>query len=171
MPHRKTGRRAVDLGRVGAPRSGDGGKYEEAKTRRAVTFYLGGAEYAFDEAEAVEVLPVREAARVPNTPAFINGVLPVRGVMIPVIDLKKRLGVKANGAASTPRMVVAGRDDLKAGFLVDDMGGMAVYGDDSIEALSTGDKAADGFVKVVVRVSGRRITILSVSRLLDIAKQ
>ncbi|MBE7413919.1 MAG: chemotaxis protein CheW [Deltaproteobacteria bacterium] len=61
-------------------------------TINIISFFLGADEYAFEVSEAVEVLRPRQATEVPWTPAYIQGILSVRGEMVPVLDLKMRLG-------------------------------------------------------------------------------
>ncbi|TAN63448.1 hypothetical protein EPN18_02385 [bacterium] len=170
MPDRKTGRKAkvIDMGRRGVAIAG---KAVDLTARRTSAFYLNGNEYAFDDAEVIEVLPVSDIARVPNTPDFIVGVLSVRGEMIPVIDLKKRLdlALKSNAGGGQRIVIASAGGDLTAGFLIDGMAAVVEYGAGLKENAVYGE-AGGGFVKATVRLSHRRVKILSAVSLLDIAK-
>ena len=56
-----------------------------------VTFRLGSGEYAIDIMQAKEIIKMEKITLIPNAPDFVEGVINLRGNIIPIIDLKKRL--------------------------------------------------------------------------------
>lgn len=140
---------------------------EEEGAIKIVSFFLDGEEYAFDVADAVEVLRPKNVTEVPRTPAFIKGILSVRGEMVPVICLKKLLGIKSpasdNGAGRMTRILLAGAEESKAGFSVDRIGGVKEYRVSLIEETPGG-----GFIKGIIHLDGGVINILDINRLLGV---
>jgi purine-binding chemotaxis protein CheW len=67
---------------VAAPR---GGKY--------LTFYLADEEYGVEILKVQEIIGLQPITRVPRTPAFIRGVINLRGKVIPIVDLRERFGM------------------------------------------------------------------------------
>lgn len=134
-----------------------------------VSFHLLEDEYAFEVSDAVEVLKHGCLTAVPRTPAFIKGILSVRGDMVPIIDLKMRLGV---GSSEVPlgRILITSFDDLKVGFIVDRLSGVKEVPLNSI-VLSNGmeDGPASLFVKGVISGNGKTVSILNLGRLIDIS--
>lgn len=135
---------------------------------QVVSFFLSGQEYAFDVADAVEVLKPKEITKVPRTPGFIKGILSVRGEMVAVFDLRERLGILTDDAAAhkrSARILIAGAEETKTGFVVDRMGGVRDYPALSFEKNTQPD---GGFLKGVIRLGGRVINILDIASLTDI---
>ncbi len=142
-------------------------KSGEEEKLRIISFFLGVDEYAFEVADAVEVLRPREITEVPRTPAFIKGILSVRGEMVPVMDLKQRLNAgSANGRAG--RILITAVEDLKAGFVVDKLSGVKEVPASSLgPANDAPEDPAAGFLKGVIRVKDVVIRLLDAARLLD----
>src|SRR5436190_722731 len=62
-------------------------------TEHLASFFLAGEEYAVDVRMVQEIIRVTEITQVPRAPAFIKGVINLRGRIIPVVDLKRKLGL------------------------------------------------------------------------------
>lgn len=129
-----------------------------------ISFFLDDAEYAFEVAGEVEVLRPRKITEVPGTPDFVKGILPLRGEMLPVIDLKRRI----NAGSSRPmsgRILVIPVDDLRAGFVVDRLSGVKEVSADSL----TPDDGCDRpeFLRGAVHVNGKAIRLLDAVKLID----
>ncbi|MCA2977941.1 MAG: chemotaxis protein CheW [Myxococcaceae bacterium] len=87
---------------------------------------VGGEHYVVDLKRVEEILPVQPLTPVPKAPAFLEGVVKLRGEVVPVVDVRRRLGVQP-AAVATPgprvrrreRMVVCRLGRRRVGFLVD----------------------------------------------------
>jgi purine-binding chemotaxis protein CheW len=84
-----------------------------------VTFALGREEYGIPVTQVREVIRVGDITRVPQAPPHVRGVTNLRGRILPVVELRSRLGL--DGAATTPRsrIVVVEVRDRVLGLLVD----------------------------------------------------
>ncbi|SEN21328.1 CheW protein [Stigmatella aurantiaca] len=69
-------------------------------------FRVGNEEYAIDIMRVEEILPPQRVLSVPHAPAFVEGMLHVRGVLLPVVDLRQRLGLAAAAASERTRLLV-----------------------------------------------------------------
>ena len=138
----------------------------EGEKLQIVSFHLNSQEYAFEVTDAVEVLRPRTVTEVPRTPEFIKGILSVRGEMVPVIDLKKRLGIRLDGFNGAGRILIAAMDDLKAGFTVDRLAGVKEVPMQSVVP-STGPN--QGFLKGVIHAGDDPILLLEISLLVDMS--
>ncbi len=140
---------------------------------RVISFYLNAEEYGFEITDAFEVIKPKEYTEVPLTPDFIKGVVSVRGEMVALIDLKARLdihGPLADGAARTARILIAGYEERRAGFLVDGVGGVRELPDASlVDAVNAGVKL-NGFAKTAALLGGNRIVVLDLRKLLDMPR-
>jgi len=84
-----------------------------------VSFNIGEEEFGVDILKVQEIIRLVEITRVPNAPVFVEGVINLRGKVIPVIDLRKRLGLPSIAANSETRIVVVEIENKIIGFLVD----------------------------------------------------
>ena len=142
-------------------------KSGEEEKLHIISFFLGDAQYALEVNDAVEVLRPREVTEVPRTPDFIRGILSVRGEMVPVIDLKLRLGVGRAGD-KPGRILIASVEELKAGFTVDRLAGVKEVPVSSLEPLSGDEQDDDApFLKGLIRIGDFTIRLLNARRLIE----
>ncbi len=142
-----------------------GGKATGGDTLRLVSFFLNGDEYAFEISGAFEVIKPREVTEVPQVPDFIRGILSVRGEMLPVMDLKARLGIASpEDDYISKRILIAGGEECKAGFMVDGIGAIKEFKAKSLKRL----KRKQGFLTGTVTSKGDAISLLDIDKLLDI---
>lgn len=84
-----------------------------------VSFMIGSEEYAVDIFYVKEINRLSHITKVPNAPEFIEGVINLRGRIIPVIDLRARMGLPKKEHDKDSRIIVIEDNDLLVGFLVD----------------------------------------------------
>ncbi|MEK7825521.1 MAG: chemotaxis protein CheW, partial [Nitrospirota bacterium] len=68
-------------------------KKEKQYKRQLVNFRINNKDYALDIIKIIEIISFKDVTPIPKLPTFIEGVVELRGLVIPVIDLKKRLGL------------------------------------------------------------------------------
>lgn len=89
-------------------------------TEHLATFFLSREEYGVDVRLVQEIIRVSEITQVPRAPGFIKGVINLRGRIIPVVDLKRKLGLgEVDEAARQSRIVVVKVRERLVGLLVD----------------------------------------------------
>jgi purine-binding chemotaxis protein CheW len=84
-----------------------------------VTFALDREEYGIPVAQVREVIRVGDITRVPQAPAHVRGVTNLRGRILPVVELRSRLGLEPAAPTSRSRIVVVEVRDRVLGLLVD----------------------------------------------------
>jgi purine-binding chemotaxis protein CheW len=94
------------------------------KASKYLTFRLGGEVFAIDVLRVREVMGIQKITTVPEAPAYIKGVIHLRGKMIPVVDLRLKLGLPEREATRRTCIVVAQiengpRGQLLIGLIVD----------------------------------------------------
>ncbi|MGB9940326.1 chemotaxis protein CheW [Methanosarcina sp.] len=94
----------------------DSGFSEE--TLHLVTFELSGEEFGVDIMQVSEVVPVPRITRIPQAPECIRGLINLRGKILVVIDLNKRLGFKSKETDSLSRIIIVEIKDTVIGMLV-----------------------------------------------------
>ncbi len=104
------------------------------KRRQLVTFQVSRETYGIDIFKIQEVLHFQKITTIPNAPEFVEGVIQVRNQVIPVVDLKKRLGLTEHGA-SRKRIVILELGERPLGVIVDDVSKVLLLGESDYEPL------------------------------------
>lgn len=84
-----------------------------------VTFRLGTGEYAIDIMQAKEIIKMEKITLIPNAPDFVEGVINLRGNIIPIIDLKKRFKLEEASGDRNTGIIIVKIDDIDMGIIID----------------------------------------------------
>jgi len=84
-----------------------------------VTFLLNEEEFGFDIMSVQEIIRLPKMAKVPRTPVYVDGIANLRGVVLPVIDMRKRFGMERTEETDRTRVLVVDIDGVKTGLRVD----------------------------------------------------
>ena len=91
----------------------------DVQDRELLCFGLGEAEYAIDLSTVKEIIRIKEITPVPNTADFVLGITVLRGEIIPVIDLRKRIGLPFLDFTASTRLVMISFEGAMTGLVVD----------------------------------------------------
>ncbi|RXZ76940.1 chemotaxis protein CheW [Paenibacillaceae bacterium] len=86
---------------------------------KVIVFALADEEYGIEVEKVRTIERMMPITRVPKTPAFIKGVVNLRGVVVPVIDLRGRFGLAETEPTENTRIVIVAANDMEVGFIVD----------------------------------------------------
>src|SRR5271157_1567980 len=84
-----------------------------------VTFLLKDEEFGFDIMSVQEIIRLPKMAKVPRTPPYVDGIANLRGVVLPVIDMRTRFGMERAQETDRTRVLVVDIDGVKTGLRVD----------------------------------------------------
>jgi len=133
-----------------------------------LTFGLGGEHYAVDIRYVRELIKPREITDIPRVPDFILGIISLRGIIVPIFDLRRRLKLEAAEIDLNTRIVVCEQGDRVAGLLVDNITQVVKFSEQEIEpppaVLSGLDRE---LVEGVGRVQGKMVVLLDLPSVLD----
>ncbi|MDF2631395.1 MAG: cheW3 [Symbiobacteriaceae bacterium] len=133
-----------------------------------VVFQLGHELYGADISVVREVSPVQRVTKVPRTPKYIEGVTNLRGRVIPVVDLRRRLGLPVSSNTKSTRIAVAELEGGQVGMIVDAVLEVLRVPQSSIEPPSQLLSKIDAeYVTGVAKMDGRLIILLDLARVLQ----
>lgn len=98
-----------------------------------VAFKLGREEYGISILQVQEIKRMTDITRVPHTPDYLKGVMNLRGSVLPVFDLKKRLDLPDNEYSDDARIVIVKVDEVTLGVIVDAVSEVLTIGQENIE--------------------------------------
>jgi purine-binding chemotaxis protein CheW len=88
---------------------------------QVVSFHLGSEEYGVDISQVQEIIRLVEITHVPRAPHFMEGVINLRGQLIPIIDLRTRFGMHRADATKNTRIIVTEIGNKRVGIVVDNV--------------------------------------------------
>ncbi len=132
-----------------------------------VVFTLAGCEAAVAIRQVREILRVGEITRMPKAPPFLDGIINLRGKIVPVIDLKKRFQMPMVDRTEESRVLIVENQDQMLGFLVDKVVEVLRFSTAAMEparepVLTVGVEFLDGLVVMEKRL----ILLLRLGKLL-----
>lgn len=137
------------------------------KPRELVSFRAGDQEYCVDIMSVREIRGWTPATPLPQTPAYVCGVINLRGAVLPIIDFNRRLGRGAAQPSDRSVIIVTHIGSRLVGLLVDAVSDILTVTDDMIQP--TPDVACDtvkSFVRGIIAVDDRMISLASLDRVL-----
>jgi purine-binding chemotaxis protein CheW len=132
-------------------------------------FMLSDEEYALDILEIKEIVRLQPVTAVPRSPSWLKGIVTLRGVIVPIFDLRSRLGLTEIDHGPDTRIVVVYRGEELAGLVVDGITQVMRVGTCGIEPPppTIGVVEAE-FLRGVVRFRDRLVILLNLARVLDV---
>ncbi len=93
-----------------------------ANSLQVSTFFVGKYFFGIEVVRVQEVLRMQTMTRVPLAPAVIEGLINLRGQIVPALDMRKRLGIEPRSAEATPMNVIVRTEEGAVSLIVDDIG-------------------------------------------------
>jgi purine-binding chemotaxis protein CheW len=138
------------------------------KDLQVVGFRIGNETYGVRIASVREIVRVPEITTVPSAPDLIEGVINLRGKIIPVMDLRKRFGQAEIQPDKKNRILVVELDNKLVGLIVNAASEVLKIPPSDIEAPGTVfAEGESGYVTGVGKLKGRLIILLDISKLLQ----
>lgn len=133
---------------------------------QVVVFELGGERYGLDIGTVYEIIRHQPITAVPNAPSFVEGVINLRGRIIPVVDLRGRFGLSAAAPTKASRIVVCEAAGHRVGLVIDAVTEVLMVPSDAIEPtpeVAGGTEA--GYLNGIVKLGDRLIILLDLEGL------
>lgn len=129
--------------------------------RELIAFRIGDQEFTVNVMSVREIRGWTQAMPMPHTPAYVMGVINLRGAVLPIVDLSLRLGMKAAEPTARHVIIVVQVRDRIVGLLVDAVSDILTVTDDLIQP--TPEIASDlerSFARGILAIQGRMICMI-----------
>ena len=138
---------------------------------RYLSFTLGAEDFAVPLLNVREVIGVPECTKLPFTPEYVLGIMNIRGQVITVIDLRKRLGLAIKELTQESAVVVCENDGVRVGALVDSVNQVLNPKADEIHDKPEVEKNVKSqYVDKLFRRDRYIVSFLDVSKILDVER-
>ncbi|OWY71793.1 hypothetical protein B7486_09020 [cyanobacterium TDX16] len=132
-----------------------------------VSFRLAGELYGIDIMCVKEIIPLGPVTKLPEVPDFVRGLMNHNGQVIPVIDLRKRLGLATPVSDEQSPIVVAKVNTKTIGLVVDTVNGVLHISEDDIDPAPSGIAGIDhDYVSGLVKCDAKLMILLNIDSML-----
>lgn len=130
---------------------------EDTLAGKYLTFWLDGKAYAVELRYVIEINRVLEVTPVPDFPSYMDGIANLRGKIIPIISLRRRLGMEVIDFTDTTCFMILSLDDAPFGLIVDSISEVVTIPDEEVSV----PPADSEYVMGVATVDEKLLLILN----------
>lgn len=150
----------------------DAGKTEGFEAGGAVSqfisFTVGEEQYAVDIMSVREIKGWTAVTTLPNQPDYVRGVMNLRGIVVPIIDLRSRFGGPSTDATPIHVVIIMNVGERIIGLLVDAVSDILSINDNQIKDVpAAGQKSESQFLRGIITINEEMVALLSVDKLVE----
>lgn len=135
---------------------------------KVIVFRLHNEEYGVEVSQVRSIERMEHITRVPRTPEFVKGVINLRGVVTPIVDLRSRLGLEAVPYTDSTRIIIVSVGEVEVGLIVDAANDVI---DIPADAIEPPPKVVGGveavYLRGVAKLEKRLLILLNLDKVLN----
>ncbi|MDO9055623.1 MAG: chemotaxis protein CheW [Sulfuricurvum sp.] len=140
----------------------------QSRRERYLTFFLGEEQYGIAIDRIKEIIAIMKVTNVPKTPAYMRGVINLRGSIIPVVDTRLRFGMETKEEDMHTAIVIVEVDKVNIGFIVDRVEEVASIDSSKLsEPPKFGNNIDTDFICSMAQMEENVVMILDVLKLFE----
>ncbi|TCT13786.1 purine-binding chemotaxis protein CheW [Natranaerovirga pectinivora] len=137
-----------------------------------VVFRIDEEEYGIDIMKVFVIEKYQEVVKVPNTPEYIEGVINLRGEVLPIYSLRKKFNLNKRGIDDNTKVIVTYTNGMKIGFVVDSVQEILNINEENVEETP---KIVSGinrqYIKSLAKVDKRMIILIDIDKIVSEEEQ
>lgn len=141
---------------------------QKPKEYQLVVFTIGAEEFGVDISQVREIVRLVQITYLPKAPVFIEGVVNLRGQVLAVIDLAKRLGLDSKERGETTRIIVVEVGENTVGMIVDSVSEVLRLSSDCVDEVPSlvDTEVPEHYIKGVGKLKDRLLVLLDLNKIL-----
>lgn len=140
----------------------------EQESIKVIVFQLADKEYAIPVSHVQGIEKLMHITRVPKTAKYVKGVINLRGVVTPIVDLRERFELPASEQEETTRIIIISLEDMEVGFVVDSANDVLDIPADSIEPQpEVVGSLEEEYISGVAKIDKRLLILLHLEKVLN----
>jgi purine-binding chemotaxis protein CheW len=132
-----------------------------------LTFFLDDDEYGFEILKVQEIIGMMNVTPVPRTPSFVQGVINLRGKVIPIIDLRLKFAMPAVAQTEETCIIVVQAQGVAMGIVVDKVSEVLDIATDDIDVLSCGAAVNTDYILGIGKATHKVTVLLDIDQVLS----
>ncbi|MFA5100764.1 MAG: chemotaxis protein CheW [Candidatus Omnitrophota bacterium] len=141
---------------------------EKPHEYQLVAFTIGDQEFGMDINQVREIIRLVQITHLPKAPVFIEGAVNLRGQVLAVVDLAKRIGLKAKERGSTTRIIVVDVGDNTVGMIVDSVSEVLRLSSNCMEEVPSlvNTEVPEHYIRGIVKLKDRLLVFLDLNMII-----
>jgi purine-binding chemotaxis protein CheW len=140
----------------------------EVSDLKVIVFQLNDKEYGVPVSQVKSIEKIMHITRVPHANPFVKGVMNLRGVVTPLLDLRVRFGMEEEGYNEGTRVIIVSIEDKEVGLIVDGANDVIDIPTSKIEPPpEVVGLAAEGFIDGVANLDKRLLILIDLNKILE----
>jgi purine-binding chemotaxis protein CheW len=125
--------------------------------------------YGLDISRVYEIIRLQPITVVPQAPSYVEGVINLRGRIVPIVDLAVRFGLSHSKATKASRIVVAGAGDIRVGLIVDGVSEVLILPEGAIEPTpaAVSDSTDAHYLRGIAKLGEQLVILLAMDALFN----
>jgi len=141
---------------------------EDAKRHRYLSFFVEDEQYGIEISHINEIIAMMKITHVPRTPSFVEGVINLRGSIIPIVDIRGKFGLAKKEHDMNTAIIINEVTGVNIGFIVDRVEDVLTFDEkDLSEAPKFGSHIDTSFIQSVAEVDSDVILILDMEKIFE----
>ncbi|MGI6413505.1 MAG: chemotaxis protein CheW [Syntrophomonadaceae bacterium] len=137
------------------------------ENRQVVAFRLGDEEYAVEIQAVKEIIRPTDITRIPRAPGYFLGLINLRGIIVPVISLSKRLRDQVWEMTDQSRIIILNLNDTHVGITVDNVTEVFTMTQEQLEESRVLELVDSRFIREVAKIGDRLILLLDLAEIFN----
>lgn len=139
---------------------------EDTQKNKYLTFHLAGEDYGVEIAYVTEIIGIQKITEVPDKPAYVKGVINLRGQVIPVMDVRLRFNLSARQYDERTCIIVVRVDTVSIGLVVDEVNEVVDIPETQVEKLTPAKHGGNRFIEGMGKLESGVKILLDLRQLL-----
>lgn len=138
----------------------------EIDTTQYIVIQIGEEQYGINIAFVDNIVRMQHITRVPKVPAHLKGVINLRGIVVPVMSLRLKMGLEEDVLTKATRIIILKLESIgEIGIIVDEVKEVIALSEEQVEKVSTTNNAPDhiNFVQCVGKCGDELVSILDLN--------
>ena len=134
---------------------------------QVVVFKLNDQEFAFNIQSVKEIIKITKTTHVPNAQEFVKGIINLRGMVTPIINLSERFGLKENPVTDHSRIIILNISESTVGVIVDSVTEVLMFNEEDILAPGKELMVVEKFIYGIGMLEDRLLILLKPEEILE----
>ncbi len=140
---------------------------EDTLTDRYLTFNIGKQVYAIEIRNITEIIGIQNVTKVPNIKPFIKGIINLRGIIVPIVDVRKRFNLPAVEYDEKTCIIVVNFNNVEIGLIVDEVAEVINIPAEELSPPPETSKGSESkFIEAMAKINKQIIILLNLERVL-----
>lgn len=133
---------------------------EDTQKDKYLTFTLGEELYGIDIRAVIEIIGIMPITKVPEVPAYVQGIINLRGKIIPVVDMRLRFGQEYRPYSDRTCVIIISVNDVLIGLIIDGVSEVLTIPENSIVPPPELKSVRNRYVKNIGKLSEEKVVLL-----------